>query len=114
MTAWSLSDREATAVFPAYSILAANGRRLVTRNATSYAEDTLAIADFAFESGEVRRMDGGVPRLADAGDEVLLLDPIGIVIDAYAWGESSYQDTGWTGRPADRMGLGEVDGRIRD
>src|SRR5207237_2666538 len=40
MTAWSLTDREATAVFPADSILPANGRLLVTRNATSYAEHT--------------------------------------------------------------------------
>src|SRR5205807_6859871 len=114
MTAWSLTDREATTIFPLDSILPANGRLLVTRNATSYAEDTLAMADFAFESGDVRRMDGRVPRLADAGDEVLLLDPIGIVIDAYAWGESAYQDTGWTGRAADRMGRGEVAVRIRD
>ena len=114
MTAWSLTDREATAVFPADSILPANGRLLVTRNASSYAEDTLAVADFAFESGDVRRMDGGVPRLADAGDEVLLLDPAGTVVDAYAWGDSRYQDEGWTGRTAERMGRGEVALRNRD
>src|SRR2546430_1692683 len=114
MTAWSLTDREAKAVFPADSILPANGRLLVTRNASSYAEDTLAMADFAFESGDVRRMDGGVPRLADAGDEVLLLDPAGTVVDAYAWGESAYQDEGWMGRAAERMGRGEVALRNRD
>src|SRR2546430_7996841 len=68
----------------------------------------------AFESGEVRRMDGGVPGLADAGDEVLLLDPAGTVVDAYAWGESTYQDEGWTGRAAERMGRGEVALRNRD
>src|SRR5207244_10342972 len=59
MTAWSLTDREATAVFPADSILPANGPLLLTRDATTYAEDTLAIADFALEPGHVPRIERG-------------------------------------------------------
>ena len=114
LTGWSLTDREATAVFPVDSFLPASGRLLITRNASSYAEDTFATADFTFETGEGRRMDGGVPRLADAGDEILLLDPAGSVMDAYAWGDSTYQGMGWTDRASERMGRGEVAVRLRD
>jgi len=108
LTGWSVTDREATATFPLDSILPASGRFLVTRNSTSYAADALTSADFTFDQGEARRMEGGVLRLADNGDEVLLRDPVGVVVDAYAWGDSSYQGPGWTGRPAIRMGRGEI------
>ena len=108
MSGWSLTDGEATATFPLDSILPGGGRLLVARNATSYAEDTLMVADFAFEAGAARRMEGQVPRLADAGDEVLLRDPNGTLVDVYAWGSSSYEGLGWVGRPAERMGRGEI------
>lgn len=114
LTGWSLTDREATATFPLDTTLPAGGRILVTRNATSYAEDTLAAADFAFENGDARRMEGGVLRLADTGDEVLLMDPAQTVIDVYAWGDSDYGGPGWTGRAADRTGRGEIAVRLRD
>src|SRR2546428_4128920 len=59
-------------------------------------------------------MEGDALRLADAGDEVLLIDPSGAVVDAYAWGDSSYAGAGWIGRAAERMGRGEVAVRGRD
>jgi len=112
LTGWSLTDGEATATFPRDSVLPARGRFLVTRNATSYAEDTLEAADFALEDGDVRTMEGGVPRLADSGDEILLLDAAKAVVDVYAWGDSRYKGPGWTGRSADRMGRGEIAVRL--
>src|SRR3989442_14429633 len=108
MSGWSITDGEATATFPLDSILSGGGRLLVARNAASFAEDTLRAADFAFEAGAARRMEGQVPRLADAGDEVLLRDPNGTLVDVYAWGSSSYDGLGWVGRPAERMGRGEI------
>src|SRR5256712_2034426 len=114
MSGWSITDGEATATFPLDSILSGGGRLLVARNATSYAEDTLRAADFAFEAGAARRMEGQVPRLADAGDEVLLRDPNGTLVDVYAWGSSSYDGLGWVGRPAERMGRGEIAVRRSD
>jgi len=112
LTGWTLSDGEAAAVFPFESIVPAKGRTLVTRNATSYAEDTLTAADFTFDRGEARAMEGGVLRLADAGDEILLLDANGSVIDAYVWGDSSYTGPAWTERPAEKMGRGEIAVRV--
>src|SRR5205823_8888951 len=114
LAGWALTDREATATFPLDSILLAGGRFVVTRNATGYDEDLLGPADFAWESGNARRMGGGTLRLADAGDEVLLLNPDGAVVDAYAWGKSSYDGFGWTDRPAVRMGRGEISVRQTD
>ncbi|TLZ79050.1 MAG: hypothetical protein E6K07_04740 [Methanobacteriota archaeon] len=114
VSGWALTDREGTATFPLDSILPAGGRLLVTRNATSYAEDTLEAADFSMWPGDARQMEGDALRLADAGDEVLLIDPSGAVVDAYAWGDSSYVGAGWIGRAAERMGRGEVAVRGRD
>lgn len=108
LNGWSLTDGEATAAFPLDAILPARGRLLVARNSTAYAEDTLASADFAFERGDARRMEGGGPRLANAGDEVRLFDPSGALIDAYVWGDSVDSGPGWTGRPAVAMGRGEI------
>src|SRR2546425_5071895 len=101
-------------MFPVGSILPAGGRLLVTRNATAYAEDTLGAADFTLGAGEARLMEGDVLRLADAGDEVVLVDSGGTVVDVYAWGDSSYAGAGWTGRAAERTGRGEVAVRAPD
>src|SRR2546425_121063 len=72
VSGWALTDREGTATFPLDSILPAGGRLLVTRNATSYAEDTLEAADFSMWPGDARQMEGDALRLADAGDLPLL------------------------------------------
>jgi len=114
VTGWALTDGEGTATFPLDSILPAGGRLLVTRNATIFAEDTLEAADLTLGAGDARQMEGDVLRLADAGDEVVLLDSTGTVVDVYAWGDSSYSDAGWTGRAAERMGRGEVAVRAPD
>lgn len=114
MSGWSLSDGEGTATFPLASILPPGGRLLIARNATSYVEDTLEPADFAFGPGDARQMEGDMLRLADAGDEVVLLETSGTVVDAYVWGDSSYADAGWTGRAAERMGRGEIAVRVAD
>ena len=114
LAGWALTDGEATSFLPVDSMLSGGGRLLVTRNATSYREDTLTTADFAFEDGEARHMEGGVPRLADSGDEIFLLDRAGSVVDGYVWGDSAYDGPGWMGRAAERMGRGEIAVRIRD
>src|SRR5207253_5942832 len=46
--------------------------------------------------------------------EVVLVDRSGTVVDAYAWGDSSYTGPGWIGRAAERMGRGEIAVRARD
>ncbi len=108
LSGWSLSDREDTATFPAGTRIAAADRLVATRNATGYAEDVREAADFSYGIGEAPRMDGGTLRLGDAGDEVLLLDAVGAVRDAYVYGTSTYAGPGWTGRAAWAPARGEV------
>ncbi len=112
LSGWSLTDCEDAATFPAGTVLAAWGRLVATRNATSYAEDVRRPADFTYDRGGGPRMGGGVLRLADGGDEVLLQDDAGDVVDAYVYGASTYAGPGWTGRPAAAPGRGEVATRL--
>src|SRR2546428_192736 len=114
VSGWTITDGEGTASFPVDSTLPAGGRLVVTRNATSYEEDTLEAADFTLGAGDARQMEGDVLRLADAGDEVVLLDSAGTVVDVYAWGDSSDGEAGWRGRAAERMGRGESAVRATD
>ena len=112
LSGWSLTDREAIAVFPAATGLPPGGRLVATRNATSYAEDVRSPADLTYDRGDARRMEGDALRLADTGDEVLLLDAGGAVVDAYVYGTSSYAGSGWTGSPADAPARGEIATRL--
>ncbi len=111
LNAWSLTDLEAIATFPPATWLRIGGRLVATRNATSYAEDTRTAADLTWEQGDGPHMGGGVLRLADAGDEVLLCDASGTVVDAYVYGTSSYVGPGWTGPPAHAAGRGVIASR---
>ena len=114
LSGWSLSDGEANVSFPLDVVVPPGGRIVVTRNSTSYAEDVLAPADFTWERGDARRMEGGVLRLADAGDEVLLADEQGGLVDALAYGDSLYSGPGWEGPAARGTGRGELAVRARD
>ena len=108
VSGWALTDREAVARFPAGTVLDAGRRAVVARNATSYAEDVLQAADFTWDQGDAPHLLGGILRLADAGDEVLLLNASDAVVDAYVYGSSDYAGPGWTGPAAPALGRGGV------
>lgn len=113
LSGWSLSDLEAVASFPNGTALGPAGRLAVTRNASSYAEDLRRPADFTYDAGDAPRMAGGILRLADAGDEVILFDAAGRVVDAYVYGGSTYAGPGWQGAAAKAPTRGEVATRMR-
>ncbi len=46
--------------------------------------------------------------LADAGDEVLLIDRNSTVLDMLAYGASDYIGAGWQGDPCPKPGMGEA------
>ncbi len=108
LSGWALTDREAIARFPMGTVLEAGRRVVIARNATSYAEDVLKAADFTWDQGAAPHMLGGVLRLADAGDEVLLLNASDAVVDAYVYGSSSYAGPGWSGPAVPAPSRGEV------
>ncbi len=109
LSGWRLTDREGTVEFPANATLAAGARAVVARNATSYLEDTLDDAEYTYGRGNAipMRVVGRIPQLANDGDEVLLLDPAGVVVDAVAWGASPYAGAGWGGPPAAKLPQGK-------
>jgi len=109
LAGWRLTDREGTIEFPAMASLQAGARAVIARNATSYFEDTLDVAEYTYGAGDAIAMIvvGRIPQLNNDGDEVLLLDPAGTVVDAFAYGSSSYGGEGWTGPGAWKVPKGK-------
>ena len=109
LSGWRLTDREGAVEFPANASLAAGARAVIARNATSYREDTLDDAEYTYGAGNATRMIvvGRIPQLNNDGDEVLVLDPAGAIVDAFVYGGSTYTGSGWTGRPAAKLTMGK-------
>lgn len=49
----------------------------------------------------------GTFRLADKGDEIIILSPSNKVIDAFVFGDSTYAGEGWKGHPFEPIGKGD-------
>ncbi len=109
LSGWRLTDLEGTIEFPANASLGAGERAVVTRNATSYWEDTLDAAEYTYGPGNATAMVvvGRIPQLNNDGDEVLLLDATGALVDAFAYGGSTDVGEGWTGSPAAKVSQGK-------
>lgn len=115
LSGWTVTDLEGTLTFPSGSSLLANATIVVAENATAYLEDTLRPADFRYGIGNATPMlVSGRFQLANAGDEVLLRDPASEVVDAFAYGASTYAGPGWTGGPAKAVGAGFLARRASD
>ncbi len=109
---WGISDREAVARLPLETVLPSGAGIVLARNATSYFEDVLRTADFTWDQGDAPHLVGGILRLADGGDEVLLVDSTDAIVDAYVYGTSDYAGIGWSGAAAPATGRGEVAVRL--
>ena len=105
---WSLSDREGNARFPEGTRFAPASRITVTANATSYEEDLLVPPDFTWRDGDAPLLGDQGLRLANDGDEVLLIDPEGTLQDAFVYGDSTYVASGWVGESSPTPGRGYV------
>ncbi len=103
---WSLTDNEGKITFPQFRI--APGETLyVTRNASAFVEQRSSITIHpVFEYGsdsdhEVSNMQqaGKAFVLGNSGDEVILQDEHGRIVDAVIYGDSSYKGASWRGKP---------------
>jgi cardiolipin synthase len=110
ISGWQITDLEGRVAFPSNTVISPHGTFWVTRNSTSFLEDTLFQAHFQYESGEVPSMVvvDNIPMLNNDGDEVLLLDDHGRVVDAFVYGYSSYDGQGWEGRSATVLMKGRI------
>jgi len=114
ITNWTLTDLEGTLAFPPAAFIAAGQRVVIAQNSSLYRRDTLDDADFRFSGGDAPSMvtRGGTFALNNDGDEVILRDPLGNVIDAFIYGDSGYTGPGWSGPPAMGLTKGYVAHRI--
>lgn len=110
LTAWTLSDGEGMVSFPGGTIIDAKEQSCVTRNSTSYTEDTLREASFTYDRGDAERLDlrSGQVLLRNEGDSVILRTNYGRVVDALFWGDSQDTKLGWEGNPAPVTRMGAV------
>jgi hypothetical protein len=100
LAGWSLSDGESSAGFPPDAVLRAGERWWLARRWDAFEESFGHAPDWGWDEMAGRRMlsVGGGPALANAGDEVVLLDSAGSRIDVAVFGNRP-ATAGWTGEP---------------
>ena len=110
---WSITDNEGKIIFPPLEV-ASGDTIYVTRNALAFAEqissasttskDKDIFPDFEYGSdsdSNVKQMqtEGKAFVLRNSGDEVILQDNNGKVVDVVIYGDSSYKGEDWRGEP---------------
>ena len=99
---WQITDREGVIIFPAWTNLDAGASLYLVYNATAFYEEMLMEAEFEYgvDSDSTPNMiKSGSLRLANRGDEVILTDDEGEIIDVVIYGNSDYIGAGWTKTP---------------
>lgn len=96
---WELTDLEGNFVFPNCTILKSKESIYVTRNSSAFNSELGFTANF-----EVNNKF----QLANSGDDVILKDARGNVIDAIIYGNSNYNGEGWVGKPARAVSEGTI------
>lgn len=108
---WGVTDSEGSAVFPEGTILQGNSSFYVTRNASAFYEEMYFKPDFAYYDSmdDVVLMNGnGDLRFANTGDEVILKNNQGNIVDVVVYGDSNYDGVGWNSNPAKDVTEGTV------
>ncbi|MEM3059687.1 MAG: phospholipase D-like domain-containing protein, partial [Methanomassiliicoccales archaeon] len=103
---WSITDNEGKLIFITNTVLKEGEEIIVTQNKTLI--ESVYPSKKIMEIGKEVLKASGRFQLADTGDEVLLLDAYGNIIDAIIYGDSHYQDQGWAGEPVNTCGKREV------
>ena len=95
LSGWSFSDGEGTVFFPDSATIAPSSYITLAQNVEGYFEESGIEADLNWS--EMRH--SGTFRMNNNGDELLLYCG-SVQVDAYVYGDSEYNGTGWTGSPA--------------
>ena len=114
---WQITDFEAAIIFPSLTGMDAGGCLYLAYNATAFYDETLRRADFEYGVDSDSTPDmvktSGTIKLSNDGDEVILKDEKGEIVDVVIYGSSDAVD-GWTGTPVDDVREGVILERDRD
>ncbi|MDY6964347.1 MAG: phospholipase D-like domain-containing protein [Halobacteriota archaeon] len=111
ISGWAISDIEANISFPQGTFIEGEKTIYITRNALRFSEQSKKTADFVYVSDpspDTPRMPGGTIRLSNDGDELLLFDSDGNLIDVVIYGDSEYIGQGWSGPTIGKAHEGEI------
>ena len=114
---WQITDREGVITFPAWANIDAGDSLYLAYNATAFYEEMLQNADFEYgvDSDSTPDMTKhGWLKLANTGDEVILKDEKGEIIDVVIYGNSMYAGEGWAGAPVKGVDEGVILERDRN
>ncbi|MEA1864596.1 MAG: phospholipase D-like domain-containing protein [Euryarchaeota archaeon] len=114
---WHITDLEGAITFPSWTYMAAGDCLYLAYNATAFYSETLQRADFEYGADSDSTPDmvktSGTIKLSNAGDEVILKDEKGEIVDVVIYGIRDSVD-GWTGAPVDCVHEGVIIERGRD
>ncbi len=99
LAGWHISDGESTLTLPEL-MLAAGEIAWCTREAVAFEQQWGFLPDCEYESDshpDIPNATGGVPRLSNTGDEIVLLLPGGSEIDSVIYGSGEGDQNGWQG-----------------
>jgi cardiolipin synthase len=100
LSGWQLTDNEATAIFPPGAGLDPAQYLWCTKTATDFTREFGFAPDYEYGGNSdpnVPDMTGHAPTLANSGDEVVLKDPAGQVMDALVYEAGQTGQAGWSG-----------------
>lgn len=102
----AVSDGEGSLTFGKAFALNSSGAVAIAADAATFSKVHPDIPVLEFASPDLRR--SGRFALADAGDEVQLLNATGALLDLLAYGKSTYAGLGWKGAPVTRGGSADA------
>ena len=116
---WQITDLEDDITFPSLTDMDAGNYLYLAYNATAFYDETLQRADFEYGVDSDSTPDmvktSGTIKLSNDGDEVILKDKKGDIVDAVIYGSSDPDAVdGWTGTPVEDVRGGVILERDRD
>jgi len=104
---WYVTNLDWNSSFPNGYVINAGSCIIITKNGDAFTQQAGEKPDFEMNNtnSEIPDMIGGYIALKNTGDEVFLMNPDNEIADAFIYGNSSYNGTGWIGEPVQLVNL---------
>ena len=96
---WQLTDRVNTAVLPPNTLIEPQETLWLTKNGSSFSRRYRHVVDFELTETNplINKLSGTWPALGDSGDQILLLDNSGSVVDFFVYKDGNIIEDQWQG-----------------